>query len=159
MKTKAKNGDTWDEGVLEGIVARADDKVRGRGQAIQRGDIRSISCDGSRIRARVRGSNIVPYRVDIDASTGDHDCTCPYDWGEVCKHTVAIALLALDDPESIDESILKSRLNIDISGASEDDAIAILEDLREKFPRVVREFVAEQMQELEYGDPDDEDGW
>jgi uncharacterized Zn finger protein len=151
--------ESWDEGVLEGIVARADDKVRARGQAIARGDIPSISRDGSRIRARVRGSDIVPYRVDIDASSGEAACTCPYDWGEVCKHAVAVALLALNDGESIEESSLKSRLAIDLSGASEDDAIAILEELRQKFPRAVREFVAEQMQEFEHGDPDDVDDY
>jgi hypothetical protein len=54
----------------------------------------------------------------------------------------------LNDGEAIEEARLKSGLKIDLSQASEDDAILVLEELREKFPRVVREFVAEQMQEL-----------
>lgn len=149
-----------DEEILAAIVARAEDKVRARGEAIGRGDIRSITRDGSRIRARVSGSDVVPYRVDLDASDGEVSCTCPYDWGEVCKHAVAVALLALSDAESIEESTLRrTQSALRIADLSEDDAIAILEELRLKFPRVVREFVAEQMHELEYGDPDDEDLW
>lgn len=149
--------DELDQGVLEGMVARAEDKVRARGASIGRSDIASITRDGSRIRARVRGSDMVPYRIDIDARSGEHACTCPYDWGEVCKHTVAVALLALSDGAAIEESCLRSGVKIDLSAASEDDAIALLEELKQKFPQAVREFVSEQMHEMEYGDPDDED--
>jgi uncharacterized Zn finger protein len=84
------NSSIVDEGVLEAIVARADDKVRARGAAIKRSEIRSVTRDGSRVRARVSGSDVVPYRVDINASSGEVSCTCPYQWGEVCKHAVAV---------------------------------------------------------------------
>jgi uncharacterized Zn finger protein len=84
------NSSIVDEGVLEAIVARADDKVRARGAAIKRSEIRSVTRDGSRVRARVSGSDVVPYRVDINASNGEVSCTCPYQWGEVCKHAVAV---------------------------------------------------------------------
>ncbi len=152
----------WDDldfGVLEGIVARADDKVRARGRAIKRGEILSCTRSGSRLRARVRGSDVAPYRVDLDVSSGDSACTCPYQWGEVCKHTVAVARLAIDDPGSFEPSDLKQRVNIDLSRLSEDDAIALLDELRERFPKVVREFVAVQARDFEYGDPDEEDTW
>lgn len=149
-----------DEDVLANIVAGADDKVRARGESIRRGEIRTPTRDGPKIRARVRGTDVVPYRVDIDTSSGEHSCTCPYDWDEVCKHTVAVALLALSDPEALEESTSKPGAKIDLSTIGEDDAITILEELRKKFPRVVREFVAEEMHEFEYGDPDDDgDKW
>ncbi len=148
------------KGILEEIVAEAEGKVRARGASISRSEIRSITRDGGRIHARVRGSDVVPYRVDIDTLSGEHSCTCPFDWGEVCKHTVAVALLALVEGEAIEESSLKAGAPLDLSLMSEDDAIALLEEVRQKFPRVVREFVAEQMHELEYGDPEDaEDSW
>lgn len=154
------NEDSIDEEVLAAIVARAENKVRERGEKIRRGDIRSITRDGSRIRARVSGSDVVPYRIDINARDGEVSCTCPYDWGEVCKHAVAVALLALSDGEAIERSSLRrTQTSLSIADLSEDDAIAILEELRQKFPRVVREFVAEQMHEMEYGDPDEEDLW
>ncbi len=149
----------FDEDVLEAILLRADDKVLVRGQNIGRDEIRSMVRDGTRIRARVRGSEIVPYRVDIDAETGENSCTCPYDWGEVCKHTVAVAQLALVDGEAIEEISLQRHAAINLDAWGEDDVIALLDQLKEKFPQAVREFVAEEMRELEYGDPDEEDDW
>lgn len=148
----------FDEDVLEGILMRADDKVLARGQNIGRDDIRSMVRDGMRIRARVRGSELVPYRVDIDASSGENSCTCPYDWGEVCKHTVAVAQLALLDGAAIEESSLQKHAAIDLDAWGEDDVIALLDQLREKFPQAVREFVTEEMRELEYGELEEEDG-
>ena len=149
----------FDEKVLENILLRADNKVLARGQNIGRDEIRSIVRDGMRIRARVRGSEMVPYRVDIDGATGENSCTCPYDWGEVCKHTVAVAQLALIDGAAIEEASMQKHAQIDLDDWGEDDVIALLDQLREKFPQVVREFVAEEMHEMEYGDLEDEDDW
>lgn len=149
----------FDEEILANILLRADDKVLVRGQNIKRQEIRSIVRDGTRIRARVRGSESVPYRVDIDTETGENACTCPYDWGEVCKHTVAVAQLALIDGAAIEEASLQKHAAIDLDAWGEDDVIALLEQLREKFPQAVREFVTEEMREWEYDDPEEEDGW
>ena len=48
--------------------------------------------------AEVSGSEDEPYLVDIDFDEDGEveawNCDCPYDWGPVCKHTVA-ALLAV----------------------------------------------------------------
>ena len=149
----------FDEEVLENILLRADDKVLARGQNIGRSEIRSIVRDGQRLRARVRGSEMVPYRVDIDCATGENSCTCPYDWGEICKHTVAVAQLALIDGAAIEEASMQKHAAFDLENWGEDDVIALLDKLKEKFPQIVREFVAEEMRELEYGDPEDEYGW
>jgi uncharacterized Zn finger protein len=32
----------------------------------------------------------VYIRVDTNDEITEHTCTCPYDWGEVCKHRVAV---------------------------------------------------------------------
>ncbi|MFW6381058.1 MAG: SNF2-related protein [Bacillota bacterium] len=46
------------------------------------------------IRARVKGGKL--YRVEINIELLDEDlyfqnyCNCPYDWGDVCKHEVAV---------------------------------------------------------------------
>ena len=46
--------------------------------------------------AEVSGSEEEPYLVDLDFSEDgeleDWFCDCPYDWGPVCKHTVAVLL-------------------------------------------------------------------
>jgi uncharacterized Zn finger protein len=130
--------------------------VRARGEKIKRAEIRSIVRDESLVRARVAGTDVVPYRVDIDAASGSSTCTCPYEYGGACKHAVAVALLALREWNAIEERPLKSRTQVDLSKLSEDDAISLLEAPRESFSRVVREFVAQEMREFEYGDPEDE---
>ena len=149
----------FDEDVLVNIMLRADDKVLARGKNIGRDEIVSVVRDGTRVRARVRGSELVPYRVDIDCATGENSCTCPYDWGEVCKHTVAVAQLVLIDGAAIEEASLQKHAEIDLDNWGEDDVMALLEQLREKFPQAMREFVAEEMRELEYGDLEDPDNW
>ncbi|MGM0437974.1 MAG: SNF2-related protein [Bacillota bacterium] len=59
------------------------------------------------IRARVRGS--YNYQINIDLKIIEDDlyfnnsCTCPYDWGDVCKHEVAVLYKFLkEDYEGLD---------------------------------------------------------
>jgi len=53
----------------------------------------------------VQGSEGAPYHVRIPLAEGERGeafCTCPYEWGGWCKHAVAVALYAADDPEGLD---------------------------------------------------------
>ncbi|HZD60997.1 MAG TPA: SWIM zinc finger family protein [Anaerolineae bacterium] len=54
-----------------------------------------IETDGDRYWARVQGSR--PYRVTIYQRNGDlhAECTCPYNFGGICKHAVATMLKIL----------------------------------------------------------------
>ena len=61
---------------------------------------------GNLIAAEVEGSDYEPYRVQVtlaDYGIGDTTCTCPYDWGGICKHIVAALLAAIHEPETITE--------------------------------------------------------
>jgi len=62
------------------------------------GNVERVGRDGGHVRAEVSGSAVEPYLVEIDLDENGMvaywKCGCPYDWGPVCKHTVA-ALLAL----------------------------------------------------------------
>jgi len=51
-----------------------------------------VETDGDRYWARVQGSR--PYRVTIYQRNGDlhAECTCPYNFGGICKHAVATML-------------------------------------------------------------------
>ncbi len=54
-------------------------------------------CENSFFQAYVEGTQ--PYEVEIQIIHGkiqSHKCDCPYDWGEYCKHEVAV-LYALRD--------------------------------------------------------------
>lgn len=88
--------------VQDGIQRFLDDVdpvILSRGQDYyRRGYVESIDYDEGHVTAEVSGSEDEPYLVDIDFDEDGEveawECDCPYDWGPVCKHTVA-ALLAL----------------------------------------------------------------
>lgn len=48
--------------------------------------------------AAVEGSSFYKIRVDLKAVEGDRfqileaNCDCPYDWGRICKHSVAVLI-------------------------------------------------------------------
>jgi uncharacterized Zn finger protein len=82
---------------LAEIIYRADEKVLARGRDYYAsGQIESITLapDG-RFEAEVNGSEGELYRVFITIENDavvDFGCDCPYDWGDVCKHIVAVCL-------------------------------------------------------------------
>lgn len=66
------------------------------------GQVESIDWEGSHVTAEVSGSEEESYLVDLDFSEDgeleDWSCDCPYDWGPVCKHTVAVLLAIQAEP-------------------------------------------------------------
>lgn len=61
----------------------------------QRGAVGPLALRGDLLQAAVEGSEYEPYRVTVSLDAGGvraADCTCPYDWGGLCKHIVATLL-------------------------------------------------------------------
>jgi uncharacterized Zn finger protein len=61
---------------------------------------------GNQLLAAVQGSEYLPYRVCITLEPGalaQATCSCPYDWGGYCKHTVAALLTFIHQPEQVEE--------------------------------------------------------
>lgn len=61
---------------------------------------------GNLLTAKVEGSEYAPYRVQItliDGSVAETSCTCPYDWGGICKHIVAALLVWVHERDEIEE--------------------------------------------------------
>jgi uncharacterized Zn finger protein len=61
---------------------------------------------GDDIFAEVQGSDYEPYQVHVTVEDGDitaTSCTCPYDYGDVCKHVVATLLTYLHQSEAIEQ--------------------------------------------------------
>ncbi|MBF0232335.1 MAG: SWIM zinc finger family protein, partial [Desulfamplus sp.] len=89
---------------------------------------------GNTIFAEVEGSDYDSYEVKVKidgekiASTS---CTCPYDWGGICKHIVAVLLNYINKPESIDEQPTFSEL---LANLKESELREILVDLLESEP-------------------------
>ena len=47
---------------------------------------------GSELRAECEGSEYEPYQISVTLNAKGIEktsCTCPYDWGGICKHIVA----------------------------------------------------------------------
>lgn len=78
-----------------------------RGQAYYRaGSVNSLIQRGDRLLARVEGSEVNDYQVDIQIDQGGITsaiCTCPYDYEGWCKHIVAALLTCLHQPDRIEQ--------------------------------------------------------
>ena len=90
---------------IQRFLDDVDPVILSRGQDYyHRGHVESIEYDEGHVTAEVSGSEGEPYMVDIDFDEDGEveawDCDCPYDWGPVCKHTVAVLLaLQAETPE------------------------------------------------------------
>ena len=73
---------------------------RGR-EYYEEGAVFSATQRGNQLLAAVQGSEYLPYRVCITLEPGalaQATCSCPYDWGGYCKHTVAALLTFIHPP-------------------------------------------------------------
>src|ERR1041384_5239912 len=58
---------------------------------------------GMELRAQCEGSDYEPYQVSatlMESGIAETSCTCPYDYGGICKHIVALLLTYIKDPQS-----------------------------------------------------------
>lgn len=74
--------------------------LRGRNY-FQDGYVSNLKTSDNKFTAIVNGS--YEYEVKISENFGEIDflCTCPYDWGGICKHCVAVGLHILNNGEKI----------------------------------------------------------
>jgi uncharacterized Zn finger protein len=72
--------------------------------------------------AIVQGSDEYEVWVKIDTNeVVEHSCTCPYDWGDVCKHVVAVLYYIRDAEMHTEEYIntTEDQLNVILAELSE----------------------------------------
>ncbi|MBD3883288.1 SWIM zinc finger domain-containing protein [Phormidium tenue FACHB-886] len=78
-----------------------------RGQGYYRaGSVNSLVQRGNRLLARVEGSEVNAYQVDVHFDRGGitrATCTCPYNYEGWCKHIVAALLTCLHQPDRIEQ--------------------------------------------------------
>lgn len=78
-----------------------------RGQEYYRqGTVLSLIQRGTELGAKVAGSQFTPYDVRVIFDEGgivEASCSCPYEWGGLCKHIVATLLACANEPESVRE--------------------------------------------------------
>ncbi len=111
------------------VVEAAHPRIVRRGEAYDRGGAvrRLITLDGG-IRGEVEGSAAEPYQVSVaDGPAGIVAvCSCPYDWTDVCKHAVALALAAATGGGPRDPHGARGERPVEPAdvGVDPDDAIA-----------------------------------
>lgn len=80
---------------IQRFLDEVDPTILTRGEDYYRsGQVENVERNGGHVTAEVSGSEEAPYLVELDFSEGgeveDWSCDCPYDWGPVCKHAVAV---------------------------------------------------------------------
>lgn len=92
---------------------------------------------GSELRAECEGSEYEPYQISVtlDAKgVAETSCTCPYDWGGICKHVVALLLAYVHNPQGFR---LIEPLDKLLAGKSSDELIAVIEEMLRRRPDLI----------------------
>ena len=89
------------------IRAQALDESFNRGlRYAHSGAVQDLVVRERTLTAHVYGSESAPYKVSISfgpKGAKSATCTCPYDWGGWCKHIIAVLLVALRQPEQVEQ--------------------------------------------------------
>ncbi len=57
------------------------------------GRVQEVLLDGDTLKAKVSGNSYPFYEVELSIERPRHHfCSCPYDWGGLCKHIIAVGL-------------------------------------------------------------------
>jgi uncharacterized Zn finger protein len=93
---------------------------------------------GNELRAYCRGSSYTPYRVSALLGAGGvvtAHCTCPYDWGGICKHIVALLLTWVHTP---DEFQSVAPVDERLVGKSKEELIILIQEMLKREPDLER---------------------
>ena len=97
------------------VLDNSDSKVRSRAKEVTVEQL-DFSEDYESVSAIVLGSSDARYAVHfygLQHGMLSSSCTCPYDWGNICKHEVAVALQIdgfVDGAEAMDLAMVKNKV-------------------------------------------------
>lgn len=121
---------------LSSIRALASEDVFKRGMQYHRqGAVSNLVKRGNRLHAEVEGSEDEPYQISIDLTDlSEASCTCPYDWGDVCKHVVATLLAYSARSDEIEE---RAPLETTLAGLDRHQLAALVVELANVDPGLI----------------------
>lgn len=133
------------------IRALASEKVFERGESYYRdGALIEPLRQGLQLIAQCEGSEYEPYRISVTLGAGgvaETSCTCPYDWGGICKHVVALLLAYIYTPQIF--RVIEP-LDQMLAGKSRDELIAIIQEVLRHKPHLIS--VVELMTQMQEGE-------
>ncbi len=89
------------------------------------------------LRAQCQGSDYEPYQVSATlnkSGTAETSCTCPYDYGGICKHLVALLLTYVHEPQSFRPIPPLATL---LAGRSREELITLIGELIKREPELL----------------------
>ena len=89
------------------------------------------------LRAQCEGSDYEPYQVTATLAKGgiaETSCTCPYDHGGICKHTVALLLTYVHRPQTFRSIPPLATL---LGGRSQEELIALISEMIKREPELL----------------------
>jgi uncharacterized Zn finger protein len=98
-------------------------------QYYRAGAIDNATRQGNVLTALCEGSSTPAYRLRVEldqAGVRSASCTCPYDWGGLCKHLVALLLTYIYQPETFSERGPVADL---LKGLEQGDLMTLIENL------------------------------
>ena len=128
------------------LLAATDGRIHERGRTLFSANaVTKGTRAGNVLKARVAGSSAHPYRVSIDLDTSEWTCTCPYEFGAVCKHVFATALAGLEAPELFEKAVLKRNVALEkllaaLPKLSDDETWTLLETVERLKPEILEEY-------------------
>jgi tetratricopeptide (TPR) repeat protein len=102
------------------------------------GAVTEVEQRGDRITARVWGTQADAYRVTIElgaSSILSTRCSCPYDWGGICKHIVAVLLTLVRKPDFVEK---RPPLDELLAQRSKQDLISLVKEMIVRQPDLAR---------------------
>ena len=116
----------------------ATEKSFGRGRSYYKdGSIIDPVRQGIELRAYCEGSEDEPYHLNVTLARGgvkDASCTCPYDWGGICKHLVALLLAYVHNP---DQFRVVPPLQEMLARSTREELIAIIDQMLKREPELM----------------------
>jgi uncharacterized Zn finger protein len=104
----------------------------------QGGALFELVRQGNELRAYCEGSSYEAYRVSATLEKGgilSTHCTCPYDWGGLCKHIVALLLAWVHEPGTFHTV---PPLDEMLAGRSQEELIALIKEMLKREPELIR---------------------
>ncbi len=109
-----------------------------RGETYYRdGAVLDPICQEAHLRAKCEGSDYEPYQASATlAKNGiaETSCTCPYDYGGICKHIVALLLTYVHEPQSFRFIPPLSKL---LAGRNREELIALIGEMIKREPELL----------------------